>query len=287
MKSTRSWTTAAVGAVLWAGLVAAGLAGSPDALHAQDDYDVPYVPTPDQVMSQMLNILEPTSEDTLFDLGSGDGRIVIAAADRHGVHGVGVEIDSGRVALSRENAASAGVDDRVRFIHGDLFDADLSSATMITLYLLPNVNLRLRPKLYEELRPGTEVVSHDFDMDEWEPDSTVKVPDDGSRVFYWVIPADASGKWEVTAAGEPFTLWVDQQFQELDAEASGLPGVEVRSASLRGRSIRIELEAPEGSALDGLVLEGTVEGDRMSGRAGSGRSWSARRVADGAPVTTG
>lgn len=283
MKDAKTPTTPTLAALL----LVAGLVLPPGHLQAQEDYDVPYVPTPDRVVSQMLELLSPTADDILYDLGSGDGRIVITAASRYGAHGVGVEIDSGRVVLARNNAEAAGVDGRVRFVHGDLFDSDISPATMVTLYLLPNVNLRLRPKLFEELSPGTAIVSHDFDMGEWEPDSTARVEDDGSRVHYWVVPANASGKWEVETGGETFTLWIRQRFQELDAEASGASGAEVHSAVIRGDSIRIELAAPRGSSLDGLVLRGTVDGDRMSGEAGSGRAWTAHRVKEGAPITGG
>jgi SAM-dependent methyltransferase len=150
------------------------------------DPDVPYVPTTMPVVDRMLELAEVTGDDVVYDLGSGDGRIVIRAAERFGARGVGIEIDSALVQEARQNAEEAGVADRVTFRQGDLFEADISEATVVTLYLLPTVNLRLRPKLFEELAPGTRIVSHDFDMDDWEHEERVEVGDDA--VFRWTIP---------------------------------------------------------------------------------------------------
>mgnify|MGYP006424408507 CR=1 FL=1 len=150
------------------------------------DLEVPYVPTPLRVVDRMLALAEVSSDDVVYDLGSGDGRIVIAAAERYGARGVGVEIDSALVARARQNAEEAGVADRVTFQQGDLFEIDLSPATAVTLYLLPSANLKLRPKLLRELAPGTPVVSHDFDMNEWTPEQTVRVA--SSTIYVWRVP---------------------------------------------------------------------------------------------------
>src|SRR5262245_7490876 len=153
--------------------------------------DVPDVRTPPAVVNEMLRLAKVTANDVVYDLGSGDGRIVIAAARDFGARGVGIEIDPGLVALSREQARKAGVADRVTFRSDDLFDADLSDATVVTLYLSYNMNLRLRPKLLRELRPGSRIVSHDFDLGaDWLPDQTVQVlwRDRKSNVFLWVVP---------------------------------------------------------------------------------------------------
>lgn len=158
--------------------------GSEDTLES----DVPYVPTPPDVVEKMLELANVDEDDVVYDLGSGDGRIVITAAREYGARGVGIEIDSQRVAEARKNAQEAGVANLVEFRRGDLFEADISEATVVTLYLLPTVNLKLRPKLFEELEPGTPVVSHDFDMDKWEPDTTVEVGND--TVFLWTIPEE-------------------------------------------------------------------------------------------------
>lgn len=148
--------------------------------------DVPYVPTPDEVVETMLQVARVGPRDVVYDLGSGDGRIVITAAKRHGARGVGVDIDPERIAESRRNAQAAGVADKVRFVQGDLFDADIADATVVTLYLLPTVNERLKPKLLAELRPGTRIVSHSFDMGDWQPESTRVVGD--ATVYHWVVP---------------------------------------------------------------------------------------------------
>jgi SAM-dependent methyltransferase len=150
------------------------------------DADVPYVPTPQPVVDRMLEMAEVDENDVVYDLGSGDGRIVIRAAEEYGSRGVGIEIDPELVQEARTNAREAGVGDLVEFRQGDLFKADISGATAVTMYLLPDVNLKLRPLLFEQLRPGTPVVSHGFDMDEWEPEKTDMV--DGNRIYRWTIP---------------------------------------------------------------------------------------------------
>jgi SAM-dependent methyltransferase len=153
--------------------------------------DVPYVQTPTDVVTEMLKLASVGANDVVYDLGSGDGRIVIAAARDFGARGVGIEIDPGLVSYSRELARKAGVADRVTFRSDDLFEADLSDATVVTLYLSYNMNVRLRPKLLRELRPGSRIVSHDFDMGaDWLPSKTVQVPwrDRTSNVFLWVVP---------------------------------------------------------------------------------------------------
>ncbi|AFY50637.1 Putative RNA methylase family UPF0020 [Nostoc sp. PCC 7524] len=150
--------------------------------------DVPYVPTPQPVVDAMLEVAKVNKDDVLYDLGSGDGRIVNTAAQKYGTRGVGIDIDPERVQEANANAQKAGVTDRVKFIQQDLFNTDLSEATVVTLYLLPDINLKLRPKLFKELKPGTRVVSHAFDMGDWKPDKTLQV--DGKTIYYWVIPEE-------------------------------------------------------------------------------------------------
>ena len=193
--------------------------------------DVPYVATPDRVVELMLSLARVGPRDTLIDLGSGDGRIVIAAALKHGAHGLGVEIDPKLVALSNERARKEGVAERVRFVEQDLFTTDLSRASVITMYLLPKVNLRLRPKLLQ-LKPGTRIVSHDWDMGDWKPDQRIvlDVPEKKrararwrqaathenaakeSALMMWTIPARIGGTW---VAGERLTMVLDQKYQTL------------------------------------------------------------------------
>ncbi len=152
----------------------------------QPQLDVPYVPTPQAVAEQMLAIADVNKNDVLYDLGSGDGRIVIAAAQKYGTRGVGIDINPERIKEANANARQAGVTDDVEFRQQDLFQTDLSEATVVTLYLLPEVNLKLRPKLLKELKPGTRIVSHAFDMGDWQPERVEKV--DGSTIYYWVVP---------------------------------------------------------------------------------------------------
>ncbi|MFB2880003.1 methyltransferase domain-containing protein [Floridanema aerugineum] len=154
--------------------------------------DVPFVPTPEVVVAEMLKQAKVTKQDVLYDLGSGDGRIVITAAQKFGARGVGIDIDPELVKKSQQNAQKAGVANRVKFLQQDLFKTDLSEATVVTLYLLPDINLKLRPKLLSELKPGTRVVSHNYDMGEWKPETVVKVkgPVYEHTVYSWVVPKE-------------------------------------------------------------------------------------------------
>lgn len=158
--------------------------------------DVPYVPTDEKVVAEMLRVANVRKDDVLYDLGSGDGRIVITAARELGTRGTGIDIDPERVRDADENARRAGVTDKVKFVQGDIFDAKISDATVVTLYLLPAVNMRLRPKLLSELRPGTRIVSHNYDMGDWKPEKTIRVQalDGEHTVYYWVVPRRAGGR---------------------------------------------------------------------------------------------
>ncbi|MEJ7930660.1 methyltransferase domain-containing protein [Ramlibacter sp. AN1015] len=148
--------------------------------------DVPYVPTPQPVVDAMLEMGKVRDGDVLYDLGCGDGRIVVTAAKNRGARGVGIDIDPQRIAEARENAKTAGVSDRVEFRVGNLFESDFSPATVVTLYLLPDINQKLRPQLWRQLKPGTRIVSHAFDMGEaWPPESTTQV--DGKTLYFWTI----------------------------------------------------------------------------------------------------
>jgi SAM-dependent methyltransferase len=182
--------------------------------------EVPFITSPDNVTLEMLRLAAVGPRDHVIDLGSGDGRIVILAAKRFGATGLGVEIDPRLVLLSRKHAAEAGVADRVEFREQDLFRTDLGAATVVTMYLLPEVNLQLRPALLA-LKPGTRVVSHDWDMGEWKPDASTVVPvpdkqiglEKSSRVHLWVVPAKVEGLW----CGAGAQLELKQAYQEVDA----------------------------------------------------------------------
>lgn len=151
--------------------------------------DVPYVPTHEKVVAEMLKVANVKKADVLYDLGSGDGRIVITAAKKFGTRGTGIELVPSLVREARENAEKAGVSQLTKFVEGDIFEADISDATVVTLYLLPAVNMKLRPKLLE-LRPGTRIVSHNYDMEDWKPEKTIKLhlSDGEHTVYYWVVP---------------------------------------------------------------------------------------------------
>ncbi|WP_352431648.1 methyltransferase domain-containing protein [Pyrinomonas sp.] len=164
---------------------------SQSSMQQRPPLDVPYVPTPPEVVDEMLRMAAVTKDDVVYDLGCGDGRIVIAAAKKYGARGVGVDIDPQRIKEAHENARKEGVADRVKFIQQDLFQTDLSEATVVTLYLLPDINLKLRPKLWRELRSGARVVSHAFTMGDWEPERTANV--DGRMVYFWTIPPKKMG----------------------------------------------------------------------------------------------
>ena len=163
--------------------------------------DVGFVPTPHRVVDAMLKVAKVGKGDVLYDLGSGDGRIPIAAARKYGIaRGIGIEINPERIKEANENRIKAGVGERVSFVNGDLFEADLSDATVITLYLLPKLNLRLLPKLLKELKPGTRIVSHAFNMGTWKPEQTLEV--DGRDIYFWTIPAPGTPSYDaaMTAA---------------------------------------------------------------------------------------
>jgi len=238
--------------------------------------DVPYVPTPPQVVAQMLALAGPTRNDVLYDLGSGDGRIVIEAARRFGTRGVGVDLNPVRVEEARANARRAGVQGRVRFRQQDLFETDLRPASIVTLYLLPRVNLELRPKLFEQLRPGTRVVSHAFNMGDWEPDSVVEVKvNQGTgraMVYAWTIPAKVAGRWTLTTPeGRRVPLQLRQHFQRF----TGPGGV---SGRLVGDRIDLTLTERINGRTVTRRFSGRVTGDGMSGRVAGGGAWKAVKV---------
>ncbi len=186
---------------LYRGLAAFALAimlAAPLAAQESLHKDVPYVPTPQEVVDEMLKLANVKKGDFLYDLGSGDGRIVVTAAKKFGIKGIGVDIDPERIKEANENAQKAGVTDLVTFHNNDLFKEDISKATVVTLYLLPEVNLRLKPKLFKELKPGTRIVSHDFDMGDWKPEKEIEM--ENHRLYFWTIPKDAAAK--AAAAGE-------------------------------------------------------------------------------------
>jgi hypothetical protein len=229
----------------------------------------------------MLKVANVRKNDVLYDLGSGDGRIVIAAAKKYGTRGTGIDIDSVRVAEGRRGARKEGVTDKAKFQQADLFQTDLRDATVVTLYLLPTLNVKLRPKLFSELKPGSRVVSHAFDMGNWKADSTFMVGT--SAVFYWVIPANVGGEWAVRApGGRRYTLRLTQKFQHVEgtAELNG-KSVPVSAAGIHGDKVILEIADPDGP----VRLVGRVKDDVITGTQ-RGSKWSARRNGPAPPLGT-
>ena len=243
---------------------------------AWDDGTVPFVVSPEEVVDRMLRIADVGAGDFLIDLGSGDGRIVIAAAKR-GARARGIDIDPTLVAKGTENAAAAGVGSATEFVSQDFFETDLSPASVVTMYLLPEVNLKLRPRLLL-LKPGTRLVSHDWNMGEWEPDETIELrtPEKPvglggkSRVHLWIVPADARGHWlaEIPGHGGRWEFDIGQQFQSLGVSsrvAGSGRDLTVRGTRLRGTEIKLAITGLVGAKAWNHLFKGTIIGDRMSG----------------------
>ena len=232
---------------------------------AEPEYDVPYVPTPPALVERMLALAEVTAADYLIDLGCGDGRIAVAAAQR-GARALGVDLDPLRIAEAAAAARIAGVEAQVRFRRQDLFRTPIYEASVVALYLLPRINIALRPRLLTELRPGSRVVSHAFDMGDWRPEAEETL--DGRRIYLWIIPAVAGGSWTLTdAGGGAFTLEIEQRYQEVTGTLAGAgPTMDLQGAVLRGTRL--------GFTAGGRAYSGTIDGAEIAGEGG----WRARRI---------
>jgi hypothetical protein len=261
---------------------------------AQDYGDTPYVQTPQNVVDRMLEVAKVGPKDFVIDLGSGDGRMIITAAKKHGARGFGVDLDRRLVALSNRLAAKAGVADRAVFYERDIYQTDLTRASVVTIYLLPEVNLMMRPRLIAMLKPGTRVVSHDYDMGEWTPDLafTMDAPgkpvgrDEKSKVFFWVVPAHVSGKWRwyerpENGAQRSYELVLDQFFQKIEGTLS-VDGetVPIENARLTGNemSFTVKVDPAAPSEFNGRVINNGVEGVVRTGRDARQTPWSATRT---------
>lgn len=249
--------------------------------------DVPYVPTPTEVVNKMLSVAGVNSKDTLYDLGCGDGRIVVAAAkDRRVRKAIGFDLDPERIRESNANAKQAGVNGRVSFQQKNLFDVDISEATVVSMYLLPSVNLKLRPKLLSDLKPGTRLVSHDFDMGDWQPDRTIQIS--GHTIYYWIIPANASGTWTWSMPGEKqehrYELQLDQRYQKVTNAVLTIDGKEqqLNNVEVAGGKLSFEANGMLQGKAQQLHFDGTVAGNSMKGSVttadkGKAASWSGKR----------
>ncbi|MGG4605208.1 class I SAM-dependent methyltransferase [Paenalcaligenes sp. Me131] len=204
--------------------------------------DVPFVPTDDSVIKKMLGLARVNAKDVLYDLGCGDGRIVIAAARAYGAQGIGIEMDPLRVADAMENAAHARVEHLVDFLEESIFTADISEATVVTLYLLESVNLDLRPRLLSELRPGARIISHAFSMGDWKADEELELG--GISIYKWVVPAHVEGAWEWEGLdGNTYHVELQQNFQEVTGTAwIGDHEVELSRAILQGENLELHIQ---------------------------------------------
>jgi len=243
---------------------------------AWDDGTIPFVPTPDLVVERMLYLAQPRAGERLVDLGSGDGRIVIEAAKRFGAQGLGVDLDRELVALANENAKLAGVESLARFEVRDLFETDLRGVSVVTMYLLPEVNLKLLPRLIDQLKPGARIVSHDYGLGPWPFDEMMEIAladkmvgaDGRSRVYLWLVPADARGRWvaDLPELGGRWQFDIAQKFQILDVDAwAGGSAMVVRGARLRGEEIRMAVTGVVGgkgynTLFAGKIVDGRIEG---------------------------
>jgi len=255
--------------------------------HNEISAPVHYVPTPPKVVTAMLQLANVTADDIVYDLGSGDGRIVITAARDFGARAVGVEIDPELVRESQQNAQNAHVSTRVQITQGDLFQVNLEEATVVTLFLLPGINEMLAPKFLKELRPGTRIVSYRHDMGEWQPDRTIRV--DGSSIYCWIVPADVGGTWALeiptAQALSPQTLSLRQAFQNL----SGSVRLHDRKLSLRdpqiyGEKLSFATSGTVGGHPIAMEFAGRVQGVHATGTVvvkggpfSGSHQWSARR----------
>lgn len=249
----------------------------------QSGKDVIWVPTPDRSVERMLQMAQVGPKDFVVDLGSGDGRTVIAAAKKFRARSLGIEFNPDMVALSRQNAEREGVAETAKFVQGDIFSSDFSGAAVVTMYLLDDLNLRLRPKLLE-MKPGTRIASHEFNMGDWDPDDTSHIDDHST--YFWVVPAKVGGDWKLgyeIGANDDAVLKLSQKFQKVEGTlVSKSSQLGLRDLSLRGDQIRFNLVDYRGvlREFSGRVRGGVISGSvRVDGKPAG--QFRARRVSAG------
>ena len=268
-------------------LAAGGAASAQDAAD-KDNVAGPYVPTPWVIVDEMLKLADITAADTVYDLGSGDGRLVITSAKRFGARGVGIELQEKLVERARAEARTERVEAKVRFMQGDLFEQSYRDASVVTLYLLPRFVTRLVPKLRAELKPGSRIVSHDYPLSPWVPDKVLTFEADekeaitGSKrttLYYYLVPARVAGKWSLNLPAswfaEPVSIELKQSLEGVEGQGFvGTEGFTVRDATVRGERVRFAL-LTRGRY---LILTGTISAGFMQGEvvwAGQREKWSA------------
>ena len=251
-----------------AALVAAS--ALPRAALAQPALDVPYVPTPQDVVDRMLSLVKPTAQDFVMDLGCGDGRMLVTAASKFGARGFGVDLNPVRIQEATANAKAANVSDKIRFEVRNLFQTSIKDANVLTMYLLPSVNLQLRPRILDEMRPGSRIVSHAFHMGDWEPD--VQTEAIGRTIYHWIVPAKIAGKWAISDGGKTYDVMLEQKFQKLTGMAV-VDGMNLRlQGFMRGGDFSITVNTPDGLK----VFNGAIADVNITPAAGS--SWTMRKA---------
>jgi hypothetical protein len=244
----------------------------------QEGKDVIWVPTPQSLVDRMLQMAGTKPTDFVVDLGAGDGRTVITAAKKFGAKALGVEYNPDMVELAKRNAEKEGIAGRAQFIRADIFQTDFSQATVLTLYLLPSLNLKLRPTILN-MKPGTRVVSHAFTMDDWQPDQVDS--SDGRTAYMWIVPAKVAGTWRIEIAGGPrYEATFLQEFQNINGSAKAdVKPVQFYNGKMRGETITFVVD--DGAAkreFTGRVNGGKIEGTAKG--AGSDAKWTATRIGD-------
>jgi hypothetical protein len=251
----------------------------------------PYVPTPQVIVDRMLQMAQVSATDFVIDLGSGDGRMVRTAARVHGASGFGVDIDAELVERSNAEARREGIAARAKFLQQDVFKADIRKATVVTLYVLPNMMTSLRPKMLSELKPGTRIVSHDYHFREWLPDSRVAfdVPEkkdavgfSSTSIYLWIVPAHVGGRWQLEVAGnklaEPVTLSLHQSFQYVNGMAEiGSRKAELVNTRLKGDAFEFDFDSAVKGGGERHIYRGKVNGDTMEGEVAWGSGVAPRR----------
>jgi SAM-dependent methyltransferase len=239
-------------------LLALALVAQPEV--GQQSKDSVWVPTPELMIRRMLQLADTTKDDVVIDLGAGDGRIPIYAAKHFGARGIAVELEENLVQVARQAAAREGVANRVRVIQQDLFEADLSTATVIALYISPPVMERLKPR-FLKLKPGTRIVSHYFNLGDWDPDEKVEV--EGRTGYLWIVPAAVEGTWRVSIPGRDFRLHIERRYQRLETSGErGGKNLHVIGARLRGTEIQFTSFDRDGAT---RTFTGRLEGGRLVG----------------------
>jgi SAM-dependent methyltransferase len=244
-------------------------------LVGQPGKDVIWVPTPDEVVDRMLTMAQVTKDDLVYDLGAGNGKIAIAAAKKFGARAIGVEYNPDMARHAQGNVEAAGVADRAKIVQGDIFATNFSEATVVTMYLLPVLNLKLRPTILA-MRPGTRVVSHSFTMEDWEPDEVSVL--DTRRVYFWVVAPHRAGGWQVESGAERHELNLEQRYQKIEGSMTLAPTVlaGLRDPRVRGFHIRFSLVGADGveRTYTGSVANGRMEGGWRADNGTEGR-WTA------------